>query len=213
MTADGMDTKGGRRNRVCRVIGFGGVVFFLVTAFSPLAYWLNRWAAPPQLVSSDAIVVLGAWVSPSGMLSVESLRRTNHGIELYKRGLAPLLVFLGKATNGGPNESDVRAELVRLHGIPADAILTESRAHTTREEAVRVKTLLQSRGARTILLVTNGGHLPRASRLFERAGFEVHAAPSDTFDESELPENRLALMRELTVELLGWIYYRAAGYI
>jgi uncharacterized SAM-binding protein YcdF (DUF218 family) len=132
---------------------------------------------------------------------------------LYQQGLAPLLVLLGGATRGGPTEADVRAELVRLHGIPADAILTESRVHTTRGEADRVKTLLQSRGARTILLVTNSGHVPRARRVFERAGFQVHAAPSDTFTESDAPENRLALMRELAVELLGWIYYRAAGYI
>jgi uncharacterized SAM-binding protein YcdF (DUF218 family) len=201
-------------DRVCRVIGLGGIVFFLVTAFSPLALRLNQWAAPrPQLVPSDAIVVLGAWVSPSGTLNLESLGRTNHAIELYRRGLAPLLVLLGKATNGGPTEADVRAELARLHGIPADAILTESRVHTTREEAARVKALLQSRGARTILLVTNGAHLPRARRVFERAGFEVHPAPSDTFAESGAPERRLTLMRELVGEFLGWIYYRAAGYI
>jgi hypothetical protein len=27
------------------------------------------------------------------------------------------------------------------------------------------------------------------------------------------PESRLKLMRALTMELLGWIYYRIAGYI
>src|SRR5215831_5886388 len=120
----------GRRDRVSRVIGLGGIVFFLVTAFSPLALRLNQWAAPrPQLVPSDAIVVLGAWVSPSGKLNLESLSRTNHAIELYRRGLAPLLVLLGKATNGGPTEADVRADLALLHGIPTDAMLTESRVH------------------------------------------------------------------------------------
>jgi|SRR5215471_5586424 len=203
----------GRRDRVSRVIGLGGIVFFLVTAFSPLALRLNQWAAPrPQLVPSDAIVVLGAWVSPSGTLNLESLGRTNHAIELYRRGLAQLLVLLG-TTNGGPTEADVRAELARLHGIPADAILTESRVHSTREKAARVKALLQSRGARTILLVTNAAHLPRARRVVERAGFEIHPAASDDFTESGAPERRLTLMRELVGEFLGWIYYRAAGYI
>jgi uncharacterized SAM-binding protein YcdF (DUF218 family) len=201
-------------DRVCRWIGLAGVVAFLVTAFSPLAYRLNLWmAVPPQLVPSDAIVVLGASVSPSGMLSLESQRRTLRGIALYQRGLARVLVLLGTATAGGPTESDVRAEQARLHGIPADAILTEARAHTTREEAARVKALLQSRGARSILLVTNAGHLARARPLFERAGFEVHAAPSDTLVESDAPESRLALMRVLIKESLGWLYYRVAGYI
>lgn len=201
-------------DRVCRLIGLAGVVVFLVTAFSPLVYRLNRWmAVSPQLVRSDAIVVLGGSVSPSGMLSLESQRRTIHGIELYQRGLAPVLVLLGGRDEGGPSEADVRAEQARLHGIPADAILTETRAHTTREEAVRVKALLQSRGTRTVLLVTNAGHLARARPLFERAGFEVHAAPSDTFVEYDAPESRLALMRILIKESLGWLYYRVAGYI
>jgi uncharacterized SAM-binding protein YcdF (DUF218 family) len=165
------------------------------------------------MVRSDAIVVLGSWVSPSGLLSLESQRRTNHGIELYQKGLAPVLVFLGGGSPGGPAEADVRAEQARLHGIPGAAILTETRAKTTREEAERVKALLQSRAARSVLLVTNAGHLARAFPLFERAGFVVHAAPSDAFAESDTPESRLSLMRVLVKESFGWLYYRIAGYI
>ena len=203
-----------RGDRVCRVIGLAGVFLFLFTAFSPFAHRLNQWmAVPAQLVPSDAIVVLGGAVSPTGMLSLESSRRTNRGIELYRRGLAPVLVLLGGAKGGGPTEADVRAEQARLHGIPADAILTETRAHTTREEAVRVKALLHSRGARTVLLVTNAGHFPRARPLFEREGFEVRAVPSETLIEADAPESRLALMRTLVKEFLGWLYYRVAGYI
>lgn len=209
-----MFATGRQGDRVVRVIGLAGVMAFLVTAFSPIAQRLNLWmSVPPDLVRSDAIVVLGGSVSPSGMLSLESQRRTNRGIELYERGLAPVLVFLGGPSAGGPTEADVRAEQARLHGIPAAAILTETRANTTREEAVRVKALLRSRGARSVLLVTNAGHLTRARPLFERAGFEVHGAPADTFVEADAPESRLALMRVLIKESLGWLYYRIAGYI
>src|SRR5437588_163693 len=124
----GVSPSGRWGNRVCRLIGLVGVVFFLVTAFSPLAPRANQWLAnPPQLVPSDAIVVLGGWVSPSGLLSLESL--------------------------------------------------------------------------------------PRARPLFERAGFEVHTAPSDSLVEADEPESRLALMRVLVKECLGWLYYRVAGYI
>jgi len=205
---------GSRVDRVARLIGLIGVVGFLVTAFTPLAHRLNlATAVPAELVPSDAIVVLGAWVSPSGTLSSESLRRTNHGIALYRRGLAPTLVLLGGSASGGPSEADARAEQARLHGVPAQAILTETRVRTTREEAARVKELLQSKGARTILLVTNAGHLARARPLFERAGFDVHPAPSDSFVEASSPESRLELMRVLIRELSGWLFYRVAGYI
>jgi uncharacterized SAM-binding protein YcdF (DUF218 family) len=205
---------GSRVDRVARLIGLIGVVGFLVTAFTPLAHRLNlATAVPAELVPSDAIVVLGAWVSPSGTLSSESLRRTNHGIALYRRGLAPTLVLLGGSASGGPSEADARAEQARLHGVPAQAILTETRVRTTREEAARVRELLQSKGARTILLVTNAGHLTRARPLFERAGFDVHPAPSDSFVEASSPESRLELMRVLIREFFGWLFYRVAGYI
>jgi uncharacterized SAM-binding protein YcdF (DUF218 family) len=64
-----------------------------------------------------------------------------------------------------------------------------------------------------VLLVTNAGHFARARPLFERAGFEVRAVPSDSQFEADAPESRLALMRVLVKELLGWAYYRVAGYI
>jgi uncharacterized SAM-binding protein YcdF (DUF218 family) len=193
--------------------GLVGVALFLATAFTPLAYVLSLWmAVEPQLVRSDAIVVLGATVSPSGVLSAESTRRTDHAIDLYQQGFAPRLILLGGTRGGGPSEAQIRAKVARLHSIPAEAIVTESRARTTREEAARVEELARSRGVRTVLLVTNSGHMARARPLFERAGFEVHAAPSDTYFEPTAPESRLELMRGLLLEVLGWIYYRIAGY-
>jgi len=204
----------GRGDRVCRAIGLAGVVLFLISAFSPLAYRLTQWmGGSPRPVASDAIVVLGGWISPSGTLGLESQRRLHRGIELYQRGLAPVLVLLGPGAEGAPTEAEVRAAQARLHGIPADAILTETRARTTRDEAIRVKALLQSRGARTVLLVSNAGHLARAQPLFEHAGFEVRGVPSDPPVESDAPESRIVQTRVLVKELLGWLYYRMAGYI
>jgi uncharacterized SAM-binding protein YcdF (DUF218 family) len=201
-------------DRVCRLLGLASVVFFLVTAFSPLAHLLDLWAAvQPQPVPSHAIVVLAQGISPFGILGPESALPTHHAIALYRQGLAPLLVFLGGAPGGGRTEAEVRAELARLQGIPSEAILTEARADTTREEAALVKLLLQSRGVRTILLVTNSWHLMRARPLFERAGFTVHPAPLDTLSDPDAPENRLAMMRGIVRELLAWVYYRAAGYV
>jgi DUF218 domain len=117
-----LDSRGVSVNRVCRLTGLVGVVFFLVTAFTPLAHVVDLWmAVEPRLVPSDAIVVLAASVSPSGMLSTESSRRTNLGIDLYRRGLAPLLILLGGSRGSGPTEAEVRAQLAassRSHRRP-----------------------------------------------------------------------------------------------
>ena len=203
-----------RWERICRLLGLAGVAFFVATAFTPLAHFLNRWTATSsEIQPSDAIVVLAQSVWAGGILSPESALRTDRGIALYQQGLAPLLVFLGGGERGGPTEAEVRATLARLKGIRPEAILIETGAHTTREEAILVKALLQPRAVRTILLVTNSGHLLKARPLFEQAGFEVHAVPSDTFVDPGMPEERLALMRGVLEEFFGWAYYRIAGYL
>lgn len=200
-------------DRAFRWTGLVGIALFFAAAFTPLAHALSLWmAVEPELVPSDAIVVLGATVSPSGILSAESTRRTDHAIALYQKGLAPRLVLLGGTREGGINEAEIRARVARLHSIPAEAIITESRARTTREEALRVRDLARSHAIRTVLLVTNSGHMARARPLFERAGFEVRAAPSDTYFAPTAPQGRLMLTRELLQEILGWLYYRIAGY-
>jgi len=195
-------------------LGFAGVALFIASAFTPLPHLLDVWtAAPSQLEPSDAIVILGAGVSAGGILSPESALRTDRGIALYQQGLAPLLVFLGGGEEGRPTEAEVSAALARYRGIPSEAILTETTAHTTREEAILVRALLEPRGVRTILLVTNSGSLLKARPVFERAGFVVHAVSVDTFVDPGKPEHRLALMRGILEDLVGWAYYRIAGYL
>src|SRR6516225_5243286 len=78
-----------------RWIGVTVTLAMIVSAFTPL--WNaagRRLAVKPVLEPADAIVVLGGGVR-GGELGAESLRRTIYGIELYKRGLAPILVFSG----------------------------------------------------------------------------------------------------------------------
>jgi uncharacterized SAM-binding protein YcdF (DUF218 family) len=113
-------------------------VLFLACAFTPLAHRLDLWlAVPAELEPLDAIVVLGTGGAGGGVLSPSSALGTLRGISLFHKGLAPLLVFSGGATGGDPAEAAVRAEIARARGIPARAILTETEARTTHEEARR----------------------------------------------------------------------------
>lgn len=198
-----------------RGLGAFVLLVFLAAAYTPLvnrAY--ARMTPPPMLLPADAIVVLGAGVSRDGVLGDNSLRRALHGILLYRRGLAPLVIFLGPRTRGGPVEAEVRARLARALAIPAESILALSSAETTRDEARVVKDVLEARGLRRILLVTGGPHMPRARALFLREGMEVLAAPDDEVSvEARRPEERLSLARYLLQEALARAYYRMAGYL
>jgi uncharacterized SAM-binding protein YcdF (DUF218 family) len=192
------------RPRASQLLGVAGVALFVASTFTPLPNLLARWAGTaPQLEPSDAIVVLGGDFS-----------RAIHGIVLYRKDLAPLLVFSGPANDEGEVEAELLAEFARNLGVPPDRIMTEVEARTTREEATRLGALLRPRGVRRILLVTDSLHMARASQLFERVGFRVYAAPSDDFSDGfEGPEARLVLMRIVLLELLARLYYRLAGYL
>lgn len=201
--------------RLFQAVGLVGILSVVVVAFTPLPNVLSRWSeTSSEIQSADAVVVLGASADPEGTLSWDSLTRAVRGITLYREGRAPLLVFSGTSSNGGPSEAQVRAELAQALGVPSEAILTEASALTTREEAVRIGATLRARQARRILLVTNSHHMRRARVLFERVGLQVLPATADARSGAGTsPEARLRIMQELLGEWLALGYYRVAGYL
>lgn len=199
-----------------RILGGAAVVALLVAAFSPAVNLLSYWMAPTRRSEpAQAIVVLGAGgVAASGALTDTSMRGTMDGILLYQKGLAPIVVFSGSPEGIPKGEAETRADLARSCGIPASAILTSSKAHTTSEEAQEIRALLTSRQIRKIMLVADTPGMGRAMRVFERAGFDVVPSPwSEVLDLGGPPEGRLGLLRELAMELVARLYYRIAGYM
>jgi len=198
-----------------RQLGLLGTLLFLLCAFTPLPNLLGRHlGVSSRIEPAGAIVVLGAGIDKTGELRPESLWRTVRGIVLQREGLAPLLVLLGPARDGGPPEAEVRADLARRLGVPSEAVLAVAQVWTTREEASRVQALLQPRGVRRILLVTDSQHMVRARALFERAGFAVFPATADDIPGNvDSPESRLELARLIFQEIVARIYYRTAGYL
>jgi uncharacterized SAM-binding protein YcdF (DUF218 family) len=197
-----------RSSAALRVVGGATLAGFALCAFTPLPNEVCRRSvvtAEPR--PAQAIVVLGSTMTRDGMLSASSLRRALHGIQLYQRGLAPWLVFLGPRDAAGHSQAATRADLARQSGVPSEAILTGEQMWTTREEAEGVRRLLAPKGARKVLLVTGGLHMRRARWLFERAGFEVIPAPlPDASCESIGAESRIGLTLSLLQEWLARAY-------
>ncbi len=196
-----------RADHGLRFLGLVGLVVFGAGAFTPLPNWLNAWmGGSARLEPADAIVILGRGGADSdGVLTNRSLRRLMHGVELYRKALAPLLVLSGTA-----EETSARATLAEGLGLPAGTIMRAGSAHTTEEEAARLGQMLLPRGQRRILLVADPIDMPRARAVMKRAGFTVLPAPTAATGPS-LPEARLALLRDIATELAGWAYYRVAG--
>ena len=195
------------------VVTLGSYVF---VGFTPFANVLAAHLMVDfELAPADAVVVLGAGLDADGQINRASLKRAVRGMELYQSGYAPLLALLGPhSVEHYPSEASVRRSLALAMQIPPEAIVSESRGLTTRDEARLMNEVLTPMGVRRILLVTDSQHLIRARVLFENEGFEVFAAPADTIAHgSSGPTARLELMEWVVREQAARLYYRAAGYL
>ena len=125
----------------------------LLTIFGS-AYYLSP---QDQLTKADAIVVISGG---------QTRTRAERGIELYKQGWAPKLVFSGAALDSGPsNAHEMRLQALRA-GVPDEAILSDEDARTTYENAVNTKRMLEENDVRSLILVTSPYHQRRANMTF-----------------------------------------------
>ena len=201
-----------RGPRLTPALGAAAVLAFFAVAFTPLPNRAHeRFVTAPRLESARAIVVLGAG-SDDGYLTERSLRRAVHGLRLFHRGLAPVVVLHGPRYGAGlVTEAAARAELARDLGVPEAAIVVAG-GRTTQEEARQSWARLSPQGATRILLVTGSHHMWRARALFERQGFEVLPAPvEEVAPHGSHPEQRLGIARSLLQEGMARLIYRLAG--
>jgi len=140
-------------------------------------------AAPldPRRVASapapaDAIILLGAPIRADDTLPPLAEERVRIGVELYRRGLAPVICVTGGHCPGNQqhtrSEAEGMARWVRQAGVPESALRVDRKANTTQQNAARAAEILFPEGRRRVWLVTQPFHLRRALFYFERAGFE-----------------------------------------
>ncbi|MDO8546202.1 MAG: YdcF family protein [Nitrospirales bacterium] len=96
--------------------------------------------------------------------------RVAHAVQLYKQGLAPLLVVSGTPMGFRTHEAEVMQRHAEFLGVPAERILAvKHNAESTREEAGIVVPVLRGRGLKEVILVTSNYHTARAKRIFTKA--------------------------------------------
>ncbi len=88
---------------------------------------------------------------------------------------------------------------------PATAVVRESAALTTAENAAHVRAVAVALGVKEVVVVTSRWHSPRATRLFRRAfrgtGIRVVAAPASTAWSPALLAREAACLATLPVQL------------
>ncbi|ABL66584.1 YdcF family protein [Chlorobium phaeobacteroides] len=182
-----------------------------------------------SLPDADAVVVLSGMIervdgAPLGEWG-EAVDRFDGGIELFRAGKAPLLVFTGGWIPWRPDrvpEGELLSRRAVLLGVSPEAIRVTEKVENTAEEAVAVRRLLGSGlgSEKTVILVTSAYHMHRSVLLFRREGLRVIPFPVDfSFGGPEsltvlsfLPDaGALRLSERALRELLGIAFYRVKG--
>lgn len=129
---------------------------------------------------ADAIVVLGA-AQYEGRPSPVLRARLDHALDLYERGLAPVVIVTGGIGVGDTtSEAMVSRNYLARHGIPDSAIFMEAHGLTTSQSLHTVRTMVDALPGRSVLLVSDPFHMLRLSILASRLGMEPFTSPTRT---------------------------------
>jgi uncharacterized SAM-binding protein YcdF (DUF218 family) len=139
----------------------------------PLEYAYTAPVSP----AGDVIIVLGGGSYDPGpvfsageRLHSSSLERNGAAALLHKKTKLPIIATGGAVFSRDP-EAEAFAAYLEEQGVPARAIIKETRARDTAENALYSYKLCVERGFKKPILLTSASHMPRAVYLFKRAGF------------------------------------------
>lgn len=135
------------------------------------------WYLSPQdgLERADAIVVVSGG---------DNNKRIEKGVELYKDGWAPVLMFSGAAAEGSVSNALAMKRIAYSKGVPASDILIEELSKTTVENAKFSAEIIKEKKFNTIILVTSPYHQRRTFELFQKELPDVKIINQSAVDKS-----------------------------
>ena len=146
---------------------------------------------------ADVIVVLGA-AEYAGRPSPVFRARLDHALNLYHRGIAPMMVTTGgKGDDPTFSEGGVGRKYLIEHGVPDEAIIAETQSDNTDESTERVATIMQKNGMKSCVVVSDGYHLYRAKQMLGRYGVQVYGAPRPQPRPSSRWQRATLVLREV----------------
>lgn len=155
----------------------------------------------------DIILLLGNRLYDDGTPDLNTLARVRMAAELWKKGVAPIIVSSGyKGFNNeyhNTTQADVMADFLLQFGVPNDCIIREDKSRTTWENIKNTKVLLGKEHF-SAAVATSDAQMPRALVMCKRQGIEAKGFPA------KLPHDkywraRRRLERLFTFEnYVGW---------
>lgn len=194
--------QGGIFFRLLFLLGIIAFLAFLYVVRHPLMRWAGEfWVLNDPSAPSDAIIVLGD--------DNYAGDRAFHAAELYRSGVAPVVVASGRMLRANVSVADLIGHDLESFGIPASSVVKFSqRASNTKQEAEALSGLITRSGWKRIMIVTSNYHARRAGFIFDRVlppgiSLRVSAARDTEFNPEDWWETRTGQKLFLD-ELLGY---------
>jgi uncharacterized SAM-binding protein YcdF (DUF218 family) len=157
------------------------VLFVIAFAYLSVVF-VQVWLAARRddARKADAIIVLGAAQfdgRPSKILSA----RLDHAIDLYRRGIAPVVVVTGGKQPGDRfTEASTAATYLHDHDVPERAILRETTGRTSWQSLAAAARFLKQRHLESVVLVSDPYHSARIEDLAHDVGLKAATSPTRT---------------------------------
>src|SRR5216684_7881739 len=184
--------------RLLILAGAGIAVFLAATSLR-----IVRTSSLQETRPADAIVVFGA-AEYSGHPSPVLRARLDQGFDLFRRGVAPVVITTGgAAADPHFSEGGVGRDYLMHRGIPERNLIAETQGRDTAESAVRVAVIMRANGLHSCVAVSDAYHVFRIRKLLEHEGIRpVYTAPRPDSRPHNLFQRMFAVLREATSYML-----------
>ena len=162
------------------LVGLLVVLLLLAGYYGVTLYQVHHTGRTDQARAVDAIVVMGA-AQYDGRPSAQLRARLDHAADLWRFGLAPIVVVTG-GKQAGDRFTEAEASRAYLidRGVPVEAIVIENSSRTTYDALVGVHSLLAERGLSRVLIVSDPFHLLRSRLIADEVGLVAYTSPTPT---------------------------------
>jgi len=160
-------------------------------------------ASLEEIHPADAIVVFGA-AEYSGRPSPVLRARLDHALDVFHRGMAPVVITTGGAAADPTfSEGGVGRDYLMRHGIPERSLIAETQGRDTSESAVRVGVIMRANGLHSCVAVSDAYHVFRIRKLLKHEGIApVYVAPRPDSRPHSVWQRQVAVLRESASYLL-----------
>lgn len=173
--------------------------------FSSIFVTILKDSTKQELHTADAIIVFGA-AQYDGRPSPVFRARLDHANELFRQGLAPVVITTGgSAADPKFSEGGVGHDYLMRKGIPESALIAETQANDTAESAERVAAIMRANHIYSCLAVSDAYHMFRIRMLLMRQGLHVYLAPRP----DSRPKSLWLRIVTLTKESVSYLLSRA----